>query len=189
MLKSEDLPLAPRELLTPRLRLAAPHASHAAAVAESINASLPALRFISWGQREVDLAWATRFCERGLKYVEDGECLIFNVFEQDGGAFVGRIDLHTFDFEAPRAEMGYVGDIRRAGRGLMREAVLAVVQLGFQVGLARIHAISDTRNQRALHFAEACGFTLEGVLRAYERDPWGELCTQAIFATYNPDMR
>lgn len=189
MLKPEDLPLAPRELHTPRLRLVAPQVTHAAAVAESINASLPALRFISWGQREVDLAWATRFCERGLQYVEDGECLIFHVFEQEGDAFVGRIDLHTFDFEAPRAEMGYVGDARRAGRGLMREAVRAVVQLGFQVGLARIHAISDTRNQRALHFAETCGFTLEGVLRAYERDPWGELGTQAIFATYNPDAR
>ena len=188
-MKREDLPQAPRELRTGRLLLLAPCAEHAAVVAESINTSLPMLRFIEWGQREVDLAWATRFCTRGLQFVEEGECLIFNVFEQDSGAFVGRIDLHSFDFDAPRAEMGYVGDSRTAGRGLMREAVMAVVALGFEIGLARIHAISDTRNERALHFAESLGFKLEGVLRAYERDPWGELATQALFATYNPRAR
>ena len=188
-MKREDLPRAPRELRTGRLRLLAPCAEHAVAVAESINTSLPMLRFIEWGQREVDLAWATRFCTRGLQYVEEGECLIFNVFENGSDDFVGRIDLHSFDFDAPRAEMGYVGDSRTAGRGLMREAVTAVVELGFEIGLARIHAISDTRNERALHFAESLGFKLEGVLRAYERDPWGELATQALFATYNPRAR
>jgi len=184
-----DLANARRELRTERLVLLAPCAAHAAAVAESINRSLPLLRFIEWGQREVDLAWAMRFCERGLQYVEEGECLIFNVFEQGSQQFVGRIDLHSLDFDAPRAEMGYVGDALSAGRGLMREAVRAVVEFGFDLGLARIHAISDTRNERALHFAEAAGFTLEGVLRAYERDPWGELGSQAIFATYNPRAR
>lgn len=188
-LKPADLAGARRELRTSRLRLLAPCAEHAPQVAESINTSLPLLRFIEWGQRKVDLAWALRFCERGLQYVEEGECLIFNVFEQGSDAFVGRIDLHSFDFDAPRAEMGYVGDARTAGRGLMREAVLAVVGFGFEIGLARIHAISDTRNERALHFAESLGFKLEGTLRAYERDPWGELATQAIFATYNPRAR
>jgi RimJ/RimL family protein N-acetyltransferase len=185
-LSLSDLRIAPRERHTARLRLEAPRACHAEAVADSINSSLPLLRFIAWGQHPVDLDWAQRFCERGLAMVETGECLIFNAFEASTGAFVGRIDLHTIDLEAPRCEIGYVGDHRQAGRGLMREAVLAVVELAFELGFARVHAISDIRNERALRFAESLGFAHEGVLKNYERDPWGELCTQAMYAAYAP---
>ena len=177
---------APRRIGTPRLRLEAPSAQHATAVAESINASLPLLRFIHWGQQPVDLAWAERFCAGGLRMVDDGECLIFNAFEREGGAFVGRIDLHTFDFEAPRAEVGYVGDARRGGRGLMQEAVRSVIEFAFGLGFVRVHAISDVRNEHALRFAESVGMVREGTLVNYERDPWGQLCTQAMYAAYAP---
>ena len=173
--------------LTPRLELLGVDPAHAAALAESINASLPDLRFISWGQKPVTAEWAETFCRRGVKWVEEGECVILHAFERDGGAFVGRIDLHSFDFEAPRCEIGYVGDSRRTGRGLMREAVLDVVALAFEIGFMRVQALSDTRNERALRFARSLGFVHEGLLHAYERDPWGGLATQAMFAAFHPD--
>jgi RimJ/RimL family protein N-acetyltransferase len=178
---------APRSLDTPRLRLEAPARAHAAAVLESTNLSLPTLGFIAWAQRPWTIERAERFCEGGLKMVEEGECLIFNAFRRDDGAFVGRIDLHTFDFEAPRAEIGYVGDVRQAHQGLMREAVPAVVAFGFELGLARIEAISEVDNHAALRFAEqALGFTREGRMHHRERDARGELCDQVMFAAYAP---
>ncbi len=176
---------APRQLQTERLRLEAPARSHAPAVLDSVNSSLATLGFIAWAQAPWTLDRAIRFCEGGLAMVEDGECLIFNAFRLDDQAFVGRVDLHTFDFEAPRAEIGYVGDARQAGHGLMREAVLAVVDLGFRLGLARIEAISEVDNLRALHFAEhALGFRREGRLHHRERNARGELCDQMMFATF-----
>lgn len=176
---------APRRIDTPRLVLEAPSREHAAAVHESVNASLPTLGFIAWAQSPWTIERAQRFCEGGLAMVDEGECLIFNAFRREGGAFVGRIDLHTFDFEAPRAEIGYVGDARHAGQGLMREAVLAVVDFGFRLGLARIEAISEVGNERALRFAEqGLGFTLEGRLHHRERDARGELCDQLMFAAF-----
>ena len=154
------------------------------AVGRPFNASLPGWRFISWPKFERDLAWAEQFCRRGLQYVEDGENLIFHVFEAqaEGQPCIGRIDLHSFDFEAPRCEIGYVGAPGVAGRGLMREAVLAVVELGFAIGLARIEALSDVRNQRAVQFALGAGFRREGVVRHRERDREGELCDQVMLA-------
>ena len=122
----------------------------------------------------------------GLQVVDAGECLIYYVFEKATGDYIGRIDLHSFDFEAPRAEVGYVGDVRQAGRGLMREAVLAVVSAGFELGFARVHALSDARNLRALHFAETLGLQREGSLRNWERGIDGKLCEQVMFAAYNP---
>jgi len=178
---------APRRLDTPRLFLETPAKAHAAAVHDSTNVSLPTLGFIAWAQSPWTLERAERFCEGGLKMVDAGDCLIFNAFRRDDGAFVGRIDLHTFDFEAPRTEIGYVGDVRQAGQGLMREAVLAVVALGFELGLARIEAISEVDNQSALRFAEhVLGFTREGRLHHRERNARGELCDQMMFAAYAP---
>jgi RimJ/RimL family protein N-acetyltransferase len=178
---------APRELHTPRLRLVWPVPEVAAPFAESLNASLPALRFIHWGQHAVDVAWAERFCEGGRALVDEGDCLIFHALRRDDGAHVGRIDLHSFDFHTPRAEIGYVGDVRQSGQGLMREAVRAVMGLGFSLGLVRIEAISEVDNTRALHFAEhALGMVREGRLHHRERDAQGRLCDQWMFAAFAP---
>ena len=176
---------APRERLTPRLRLQAPCLAHAVAVHASVNASLPTLGFIAWAQSPWDLARAERFCRGGLAMVEDGECLIFNAFRRDDAAFVGRVDLHSFDFETPRAEIGYVGDVRQAGQGLMREAVLAVIDLAFELGFVRVQALSESDNHRALHFAEhGLGMRREALLHHYERDARGRLGDQVLFACF-----
>ena len=178
---------APRLLQTPRLRLEAPSLLHAQQLANFLNASLPHWPFISWPRFTRELAWAETFCARGLQYVEDGEDLIFNVFLSEGGALIGRIDFHSFHYEAPRAEIGYVGDPQRAGQGLMREAVLAAADMVFDLGFVRIEAISDVRNQRAIAFALGMGFKQEGIVRHRERDPQGELCDQAMLALLKAD--
>ena len=173
---------APRVLRTERLTLEAPRVEHAQAFVDMLNASLAGWRFIGWGQEPRDLAWAEQFCRRGAQYVEDGEDLIFTVFETATRACIGRIDLHSFDFDAPRCEIGYAGHVLHAGRGLMREATLAVVQLGFGLGCERIEAFSDLRNRRAIDFALGLGFDSEGVVRWRERDPQGLLCDQVLLA-------
>ncbi len=178
---------APRELRSARLVLHAPRPEFAAVFVESLNTSLPGLGYIGWAQRARTLEWAQRFMAEGLAYVDEGDCLIFYAFEKASGQYVGRVDLHSWDFDAPRCEVGYVGDARVQGRGLMREAVLACVQLAFALGVARVQALSEANNTRALRFAEhALGFTREGVLRNFERDAQGRLGQQVMFASYNP---
>lgn len=186
-----DLLRAPRRLTTPRLVLEWPSVEHAAAVMAAVNASLADLRFVDWGRRAVDRVWADAFAERGLHLVEDGEALIYYAFERAGarrGAFVGHLDLHGFDFEAPRCEIGYVADSRQAGRGLMREAALALVDLAFRLGFVRIEALTDARNERALRFAESLGFRREGLLRAHRRDAEGQPCDEVLFARLHPSL-
>ena len=184
-MNAEDLIKAPRRIQTQRLFLESAHVRHAGALNESLLASTSSLGFISWGDRAGDLAWAIRFCEQGTGHVERGECLIFHVFQRDGGAYVGRIDLHGFDFEAPRCEIGYVGDLRLQGQGLMREAVQAVVALGFSLGLVRIHAHCDALNTRSIRFIKGLGFVQEGVMRFYARNPQGELNDEVVLAFFN----
>lgn len=178
----ETLKTAPRELLSPRLRLLAPHVDLAQALLDGMQASFHTLGFVNFGQAPWNLERAQRHLRDGLAMVERGEYLVYYALRRDDGAYVGRIDLHSFDFDVPRAEVGYVGDVRQAGQGLMREAVLAVLRLGFELGFARIQALSDADNLRALHFARALGMRQEGVLRHYERDARGRLGEQVLFA-------
>ena len=178
---------APAQYTSARLRLEKPRPEHAAAVMESTNASLAALRYITWGKQAFDPERALRFCQHDAELVAAGECLIYFAFEQASGAFVGNLDLHSFDYDVPRCEIGYVGDVRRAGSGLMFEAATAVLKLGFDLGLQRIEAICDARNLRSIAFAEMLGMSREGLLRAHDRDPQGELCDDVVLAMLRDD--
>ena len=179
---------APRELFTPRLRLEHPRESHAAVVMESVNASLGELRYIAWGQVAFTAERAERFCRRNAERVAAGECLIYFAFDRETGAFVGNLDLHSFEFEVPRCQIGYVADSRQAGRGLMHEAGAALMQLAFGLGVMRIEAWCDARNHRSIGLAERLGMKREGLLRAYERDESGELCDQVVLSRLHDDI-
>ena len=190
-MQRQDLAHAPAQLDTPQLRLHSPCPDFGSLFVESLNFSLPGLTHIGWAQRARDTEWGATFMQHGIELIAAGDCLIYYAFERasgtDRGRYVGRIDLHSWDFEAPRCEVGYVGDVRTAGRGLMREAVLACVDLAFSLGAARVQALSEADNSRALHFAEhALKFTREGVLRNFERDAQGRLGSQVMFAAYRP---
>ena len=184
---SNSLLHAPRQIHSARLVLTAPRPECAAVFVESLNLSLPGLSYIRWAQTERGLEWGQEFLRHDIDWAARGEGLVYYAFENVSGAYIGRIDLHSWDFGTPRCEVGYVGDVRTAGRGLMREAVLACVEQAFTLGAARVQALSESGNQRALHFAEhALGFTREGVLRHYERDAQGRLGDQVLFAAYRP---
>ena len=185
----DTLKAAPATLWTARLRLEHPRAQHAAAVLGSVNASLPELEYIGWGQVAFDAQRALRFCEHDSALVAAGECLIYFAFERASGAFVGNLDLHSFDFTVPRCEIGYVGDTRFAGRGLMFEAATEVLRLGFALGVQRIAACCDARNLRSIRFAEQLGMRREGLLRSYARDPRGALCDEQVLALLRDDPR
>ena len=190
-MQQKDLIHAPVQLSTARLDLHAPRPEFGPLFVESLNLSLPGLTHIGWAQKARTTEWGATFMQHGRELIDSGDCLIYYAFERasgtDLGHYVGRIDLHSWDFEAPRCEVGYVGDVRSAGRGLMREAVLACVDLAFGLGAARVQALSEADNLRALHFAEhALHFTREGVLRNFERDAQGRLGSQVLFAACRP---
>lgn len=185
-MSSIDLKTAPDRLLTPRLRLEAPGAEHAQPFADGLAASMGSLSYVAWGMRPRDLDWARRFCEDDARSRAEGLDLAFHAFAVADGGWVGRIDVHTIDFKAARGEIGYVGHQQRRGQGLMREASLAVIDLCFALGFERIEAMSDARNARALHFADALGMQREGVMRRHERDVQGQFCDMVLYAMLHP---
>jgi RimJ/RimL family protein N-acetyltransferase len=181
-----DLINAPRELHTERCVLRASHTDFVDVRVAWAEVSSAMLEYTWWWRKSVDPEKALRSLQSEMDAIERGEELIFNVFETTTNAFVGRIDLHSCDFDVPRCEIGYMADARTCGRGLLREAAMACTTLAFSLGAVRIQAITDTRNTRSIHFAKLLGLQEEGVLRNYERDGSGALTDQLMLARVKP---
>jgi RimJ/RimL family protein N-acetyltransferase len=95
-----------------------------------------------------------------------GEHLRLGLVEPASGHLLGSCTLFNFSRSNRRAEIGYALARSAWGRGLMHEALSALVAHGFgPLGLHRIEADIDPRNLASARSLERLGFRLEGVLR------------------------
>ncbi len=196
MLSPAHLQAAPRLVRTARTVLKVPHPDQVPVRQAWALANHAQLEFVAWWRKSADIDAATRSAASELASVERGDELIFNVFEVHAdtdvlahyacGPFLGRIDLHSWDFGVPRCELGYMADVRTTTPGLFQEAVGAALALAFAMGTQRIEAITDTRNLRSIRFAQRLGLTVEGIMRNHERDHNGQLCDQTLLALTAP---
>ena len=81
---------------------------------------------------------------------------------------IGTCGYFRWDKAHHRAEIGYEMWPDYWGKGLMPEAIRALIQYGFeQMDLNRIEASAHTENQRSQRVMEKLGFQKEGILREY----------------------
>ena len=94
----------------------------------------------------------------------------WGVVLKDSGAFVGTCELDAgYVPEHARAELGYVLSREHWGRGLMPEAVRAVIRFGFgRMGLNRVQARCIAENVASARVMEKAGMAYEGTLRESE---------------------
>ncbi|QDT56441.1 Putative ribosomal N-acetyltransferase YdaF [Caulifigura coniformis] len=79
---------------------------------------------------------------------------------------VGTCTLLNLDYANLRAEIGFALNRRYWGTGLAREGVSALVAFAFDtLGLERIEADTDPRNERCRRLLTRLGFREEGLLR------------------------
>lgn len=84
------------------------------------------------------------------------------------GELVGSISIVGFDDMSDRAEIGYCMGFDYWGKGIMTEAVGAVVEFLFnEVGCNRIEIDHLLENPASGRVAQKCGFTKEGVRREF----------------------
>ena len=95
-----------------------------------------------------------------------GEHLRLGITAQADGALLGTCSLFHLDGACRRAEIGYCLGRWAWGRGLMHEALSALLAYGFQsLALNRIEADIDPRNLASARLLGRLGFRLEGHLR------------------------
>ncbi|MYL32562.1 GNAT family N-acetyltransferase [Pontibacillus yanchengensis] len=81
---------------------------------------------------------------------------------------IGTIGFNAWSPKHKRAEIGYEIHPEQWRRGYTSEAVLEVIQYGFDVlGLTRIGAVVFIENEASNNLLTKIGFRIEGVLRDY----------------------
>jgi RimJ/RimL family protein N-acetyltransferase len=171
---------APEVIETEHLRLVVSDPVWAPKFAEALRASTDELRFIPGWRKAGDVEYAASSLRRSIESARDD--IVRHAFERVTNDYVGRIDLHSWDDDVPRCEIGYLGATRMTGRGLLTEACRAMMDLAWSMGVIRIQATCDARNARAIRMAERLGMLHEGVRLSYERDVDGTLCDEVMLA-------
>jgi [ribosomal protein S5]-alanine N-acetyltransferase len=131
----------------------------------AVNGDVEVTRYLpypAWATLADGEAWLQRM--NGIQ--ASGTALQFVIVDRTAGQAIGTCLLFRHDEGSARAELGYV--LARAcwGRGLMKEALVAVVGAAFtRMGLRRLEAEVDPRNSASGRSLQSLGFTREGVLR------------------------
>lgn len=94
---------------------------------------------------------------------------LFLLIDKESSKIIGRCGLHNWNIEHKRAEIGYVmEDDSFKRKGLMKEAVNAIIDYGFKVmNLNRIEALVGIENVPSLKLMEKNNFVKEGILRQH----------------------
>ena len=110
------------------------------------------------------------FLRLAVEGYERGDFGGWGVVLKDSGAFVGTCGVdYGYAPEHARAELGYVLSREHWGKGLMPEAVRAVIRFGFgRMELNRIQARCIAENTASARVMEKAGMTYEGTLREYQ---------------------
>ena len=112
-----------------------------------------ALDAISWQQR----VWAEG---SGIRWV---------ITEPGRDTYIGDVGYFKYERQHRRAEVGYLLSRAYWRRGLMTEAMTAVLDYGFvSMDLNRVEALVDPRNAASVGLLDKLGFIREGLLREYE---------------------
>ena len=109
---------------------------------------------------------ARRLIEEIAWGLEDCDLLECGVTVRGRDRVVGTCTLHRIDREHKRAEIGYSLAREAWGRGLMTEALSALIRHAFRdLDLHRLEADVDPRNDPSIRLLERLGFRREGLLR------------------------
>ena len=90
----------------------------------------------------------------------------WGVARRSDDLLIGTCTLLAFDEQSRRAEIGYILGPAHWGRGYMGEALRRLFHYAFEeLGLRRIEADTDVRNEGSIRILERLGFQREGHLR------------------------
>lgn len=118
-----------------------------------------------------------------------GEHLRLGLVRRDDGQLLGTCSLFHLHPSSKRGEIGYMLRADAWGRGLMHEALQALLQFAFdELKLHRLEADIDPRNGGSARSLERLGFTKEGHLR----ERWivdGEVSDSALYGLLRSEWR
>ncbi|GAA5116830.1 GNAT family N-acetyltransferase [Luteolibacter yonseiensis] len=151
-----------------------------AAILGSLESLAP---WLAWVTPPPTLEQSENSCRQAHARFLLNEDLMAFFFLKVDGSLVGGSGLHDADWDLRHFEMGYWGNSKYAGLGLMTEGVSALAghALG-SLGASRVFLTTDDRNVASWKLAERVGFELEGTMRNERRNLAGALRNTRVYS-------
>lgn len=123
----------------------------------------------TWSHDDLSRTTYRRRLRAYAKDVHNDTSYPYFIFDAALGTLIGGITLSNVRRgSAQTASLGYWMGAPYAGRGHMREAVAALLPVGFgPLHLHRIEAATMLKNAASIRVLDACGFEREGLAHAY----------------------
>jgi ribosomal-protein-serine acetyltransferase len=121
-------------------------------------------RFLPWVDYNTEEEHTRRFIEMMQRKAEDREAIAFGIwFEEQLG---GVLDLHGWDHQLEKAEIGYwLGETFR-GKGIVVNACGALITFAFEtLKLNKLEIRFALQNEQSAQIPIKLGFAKEGILR------------------------
>ncbi len=142
------------------------------------------VRYLYWEvrSREESRAWLQdRIAADRLQ--DEGDAVAYAVQLLPDGAVIGSVNAWWRSVEHRQGEVGFVLARQAQGHGYAREATSALVDVLFaRLGLHRVYATADARNQASTALLRRLGMRQEAHLRHSERfkGEWGDTVVFAV---------
>ena len=122
-------------------------------------------RYVLWHHQE-DISEARAVISHQRRLYRRGEPCSLGIVLKETGTVIGTIGFMSFSDEHDTAEIGYSMGRKYWNKGLMTEAVGAMIAFGFdRLGLNRIEAMHEPENPASGRVMEKNGMRREGILR------------------------
>lgn len=138
---------------------------HAPALYNQLDTSRKSLRrFLPWVDYNTQQEHTLRFIEMMLRKAEDREALAMGIWYQ--GELGGVIDLHGWDHQLEKAEIGYWLGENFRGKGLVVNACKVLITFAFEsLKLNKLEIRFAMQNTSSAQIPIRLGFSKEGILR------------------------
>lgn len=151
-----------------------------AAILQSLERLSP---WLAWVSPPPTLEQSELSCQRAYERFLRNEDLMVFFFQKSDGLLVGGSGLHDADWDLRHFEVGYWGNARFAGRGLITEGVAALSEYAIRsLGATRVFLTTDEANTSSWRLAERAGFEFEGTLRNDRRNLTGGLRNTRVYS-------
>jgi len=125
-------------------------------------------RWLPWVESTAEPAHTRAFLEQVQANRAQGRTAAYSI--RAGGELAGLAGLHDIDSGNASAQIGYWITARFEGRGIMTQAVGALLRLAFEtLRLERVEIRCACGNLRSQAIPKRLGFTLEGRIRRAQR--------------------
>jgi RimJ/RimL family protein N-acetyltransferase len=138
-----------------------------------------------WGHELLsEIAEAEALIRLNLEWMAAGDCYYWAIEHAATGEMIGTCTVFKIDDRNRRAELGYILNRNFWRRGLMTEAMIAMIGFSFDtLELHRLEADTDPHNTASNALLEKFGFKHEGYFRErwmvhgkwHDSDMWGLL--------------